>query len=56
MRLAFLALALLMFFAWFGAFIIFHVAAGMIHLLLIVAIILLLIHFVTGGREALNGL
>jgi len=50
MRFIFLVLALLMLFAWIGAFIVFHVAAALIHLFLIVAIIFFVIHLVSGRR------
>ncbi len=50
MRFLFLALALLLFFTWIGAFVVFHVAAALIHLLLIVAVIFLVIHLFRGRR------
>jgi hypothetical protein len=34
--------------AWIGGFTVFHVASGLIHLLLIVAVISLVMHFVSG--------
>jgi hypothetical protein len=46
MRFIFLALALLMFFVWIGAFIVFHVAAFFIHILLVLAVIFMVIHLV----------
>jgi len=36
--------------AWLGGFTVFHVAGGLIHLLLIVALISLVLHFVRGQR------
>ena len=48
MRFVFLALALLFFFIWIGAFIVFHVAAALIHLLLIGAVIFLIVAYVGG--------
>jgi Family of unknown function (DUF5670) len=36
--------------AWLGGFTVFHVAGGMIHLLLIFAVISLILHFVLGRR------
>ena len=45
-----LALALLLIFAWIGSFIMYHVAGFLIHLLLIFALISLVIHLFTGGR------
>ena len=50
MRFVFLGLALLMFFAWIGAFIVFHIAAALIHLLLLLAIIFFVVHLVSGRR------
>jgi Family of unknown function (DUF5670) len=38
--------------AWLGGFTIFHVAGGMIHLLLVFAVISLILHFVLGPRAA----
>jgi hypothetical protein len=52
MRFVFLSLALLFFFTWIGAFIVFHVAGALIHLLVIVAIVFLIIHLVSGRRTA----
>jgi hypothetical protein len=36
--------------AWLGGFAVFHVAGGLIHLLLIFAVISLILHFVLGRR------
>jgi hypothetical protein len=52
MRFLFLALALLFFFTWIGAFIVFHVAAALIHLLLILAVIFILVHLFGRRRAA----
>ena len=39
--------------AWLGGFMVFHVAGGLIHLLLLVfAVISLILHFVMGKRAA----
>ena len=38
--------------AWIGGFTVFHVAGGLIHLLLVLAVISLIAHFVTGARTA----
>jgi hypothetical protein len=38
--------------AWISGFTVFHVAGGLIHLLLVLAVISLIIHFVTGARTA----
>jgi hypothetical protein len=48
----FLALAIILMFAWVGAFLVFHIAGFLIHLLLLVALISLVIHLFTGGRKA----
>jgi hypothetical protein len=52
MRFVFLAIALILFFTWIGAFVVFHVAAALIHLLLIVAIILFVVHLFSRRRAA----
>ena len=52
MRYAFLALALIFFFVWIGAFVMFHVAGALVHVLLVVALILFVVHLVSGGRQA----
>jgi hypothetical protein len=51
-RFIFLALALVLFFTWIGAFVVFHVAAALIHVLLIFAVVFLLIHLFSGRRAA----
>jgi hypothetical protein len=38
--------------AWIGGFTVFHVAGGLIHLLLVFAVISLILHFVLGRRTA----
>ena len=38
--------------AWIGGFTVFHVAGGLIHLLLVFAVISLILHFVMGPRTA----
>lgn len=38
--------------AWIGGFTVFHVAGGMIHLLLVLAVVALVLHFVMGPRAA----
>jgi hypothetical protein len=38
--------------AWIGGFTVFHVAGGLIHLLLVFALISLIFHFVMGARAA----
>jgi hypothetical protein len=36
--------------AWIGGFTVYHVAGGLIHLLLLLAVISLILHFVVGKR------
>ena len=36
--------------AWLGGFTMFHVAGGLIHLLLVLAVISMVLHFVMGRR------
>ena len=48
----FLALFIVLLVAWLLGFVAFHVTAGVIHLLLIVAVISLLIHFFRGTSTA----
>jgi hypothetical protein len=38
--------------SWITGFTVFHVAGGLIHLLLVFALISLILHFVTGRRAA----
>ena len=38
--------------AWIGGFTVLHVAGGLIHLLLLLAVISLIMHFVMGARTA----
>ena len=37
---------------WLGGFTVFHVAGGLIHILLVLALISLVLHFVRGRRAA----
>src|SRR5579871_2844629 len=52
MRFVWLVLALMMLFAWIGGFVVYHVAGFMIHLLLIFAVILLVIHLFSSRSSA----
>ena len=52
MRFVFLGLALVLFFTGIGAFVVFHVAAALIHLLLVLAVVFLVIHLFSGRRAA----
>jgi hypothetical protein len=44
-------LAILLMILWVGAFVIFHVAGFLIHLLLILAVIAIVIHLFRGGTR-----
>ncbi len=43
-------LFLVLLIAWIGGFTVFHVAGGLIHLLLVFAVVSLILHFVLGER------
>jgi hypothetical protein len=47
-----LLLAVILFIAWILGFVAFHVTVGLIHLLLVLAVIALVWHLVTGRRAA----
>ena len=49
MRFMFLALFIVLFLAWLFSFVVFHVTAGLIHILLVLAIIAIIVHFVRGS-------
>jgi hypothetical protein len=48
----FLVVALLLLMLWAGGFLMFHVASGLIHLLLLFAVISFVAHLVMGSRTA----
>jgi hypothetical protein len=48
----FLVIALLLLILWAGSFLMFHIASGLIHLLLLFAVISFLVHLVSGARAA----
>jgi hypothetical protein len=48
----FLVIALLLLILWAGGFLMFHVASGLIHLLLLFALISFVAHLFTGARTA----
>jgi len=48
----FLILFIVLLAAWLLGFLAFHIAGGLIHLLIIVAVICLIVHFVRGRRAA----
>jgi hypothetical protein len=43
-------LAIILFVAWILGWGVFHVAGGLIHLLLVIAVVVFLINFITGRR------
>jgi hypothetical protein len=48
----FLLIALLLIIMWAGGFLMFHVASGLIHLLLLLAVISFVAHLFAGARTA----
>lgn len=46
----FLVLAALLFLAWIGSFVMFHIANALIHVLLVLALLSIVFHFITGRR------
>ena len=48
----FLTLFILLLLAWIFGFVVFHVASAAIHILLVLAVIALVWHFVRGGTRA----
>lgn len=48
----FLILFFVLLIGWLLAWVAFHVAGGLVHLLLIIAVIALVLHFISGGRRA----
>jgi hypothetical protein len=48
----FMVIAFLLLLMWAGGFLLFHVASGLIHLLLLFAVISFVVHFITGTRTA----
>ena len=47
-----IAIGIILLLLWAGGFLMFHVAGFLIHILLIVAVIAFILHFVTGRRTA----
>jgi hypothetical protein len=43
-------LAVVLFVAWLLGFVVFHVAGGLIHLLLVIAVIVFIFNFISGRR------
>lgn len=48
----FMVIAFLLLVMWMGGFLFFHVAGGLIHLLLLFAVISFVVHLFTGTRTA----
>ncbi|MFZ0199362.1 MAG: lmo0937 family membrane protein [Candidatus Sulfotelmatobacter sp.] len=48
----FLVISLLLLILWAGGFLMFHIASGLIHLLLLFAVISFIAHLVMGSRTA----
>ena len=48
----FMVIALLLLLLWAGGFLMFHVASGLIHLLLLFAVVSFVVHLVTGSKTA----
>jgi Family of unknown function (DUF5670) len=46
-----LVLAIILLVAWLLGFLVFHVAGGLIHIIVVVAVILFILHFIRGGRR-----
>ena len=51
----FLILAVMVAVVWLLGFTVFHVATGAIHLLLLLAIVAVIVHFVRGGKTGAAG-
>jgi len=48
----FLVIAILLLLAWSGGFLMYHVASGLIHVLLVLAVLSFIFHFLAGRRVA----
>jgi hypothetical protein len=48
----FLLLAIVLLVAWAGGFLMFHIASGLIHVLLALVVLSFIFHFITGRRTA----
>jgi hypothetical protein len=48
----FLVIALLLLILWAGGFLMFHIASGLIHLLLLFALVSFVVHLFSGARAA----
>jgi hypothetical protein len=45
-----LILAIILLVAWLLGFLVFHVASGLVHLIVVVAVVLFILHFIRGRR------
>jgi hypothetical protein len=52
MRFIWLLLGILLFFAWIGGFVVYHAAGFLIHVLLVLAVISIVVHFLTSKEHA----
>jgi hypothetical protein len=52
MRFVFLVLAFIFLIIWLFSWAAFHIAGGLIHILLVIAVILFIVHFVRGRPAA----
>ncbi len=50
-----IAIAVLLAFAWLLGFSVFHVAGGLIHILIVAAVIAVIVHFVQGRGRTSTG-
>jgi hypothetical protein len=50
-----LIFSIILFVIWAGGFLVFHVAGALIHLVLLLAVILLIVHLVTGRSAVESG-
>jgi hypothetical protein len=48
----FLVISFLLLILWVGSFLLFHVVSGLIHLLLLLAVISFVVHLFTGSKTA----
>jgi Family of unknown function (DUF5670) len=46
-----LALAIILILLWVGGFVLFHIAAFFVHILLVIAVVALILHLLGGGRR-----
>jgi hypothetical protein len=49
----FAILGLVLLVLWVGGFLVFHVAGGLIHLLLVIAVIMIVLHFIRGRSSTI---